>query len=450
MGIFTIKKGRNIRLKGAAAKEIDDISFPKQVAVQPPNFRGLRLRLEVREGDDVKVGTTILSDKANPDIKIASPASGKVLAVNRGLKRALLSVVIETDGEQEACSFRTFSEEQIKNISPADIVDLLLKGHLWPVIRQRPFSKVADPKDKPKAVFVHAMNTEPLAPDVDFILQSREKEFQTGLNVLAKLTDGDVHLCIEKGAKSKAFTQAEGVVTHLFAGPHPAGNVSTHIHCVDPINKGDIVWYIEAQDVLRIAQLFLDGVYPTERIVAVTGEEAKGHQVYARTIMGASVTARVGKEIPQQTRCISGSVLRGKDVGRDGFVCFYDAQVTIIPSGGKRELLGWLSPGFKKYTFSKTYASAFFPEGEVSLNSDKNGSDRTIVLNDMYDSLVPLDIMTYFLIRSVVAENIEEAEALGILECDEEDFALCTFACPSKTDVGGIIRQGLDLIEKEE
>lgn len=449
MGTFVIKKGKDIPLKGSAKKEIIAVSFPKRVAVQPPDLKGLRLRLMVDVGDDVKVGTTILSDKADARIGIASPAGGKIVAINRGEKRALLSVVIETDGLQETEKFQAYNEEQIESLSREEIIDGLLKGSLWPVIRQRPFSKIANPQQKPKAIFVHAMNTEPLALDCDVILRNKEEEFQLGLNILRRLSDGDVHLCVKEGSESKALIQSEGVQMHAFSGPHPAGNVSTHIHCVDPVHKGDIVWYVEAQDVLRITSLFLKGVYPVERIVAVTGEGAEGHQIYAKTIIGAPLATFVDGKINEQMRYISGSVLTGKDVGAHGFLRCYDTQVTILPEGGKREFLGWLMPGLKKYTFSKTFVSSFLAQREVSLDSDIHGSKRAIVLNNIYDSLVPLDVMTYFLLKAVLSENIEEAEELGILECDEEDFALCTFACPSKTDVGGIIARGLELIEKE-
>lgn len=449
MGIFSIQKGRDIKLRGAAKKEIVKVSLPRHVAVQPPDFKGLHPRLTVKVDDAVKVGTVLFSDKDIPEIQAVSPVSGKVAAVNRGQKRAILSIIIETDGKQTAETFQKFSEAQIKNISKADAVGFLLKGGLWPVVRQRPFSKIANPHQKPKAVFVHAMNTEPLAPDIDFILEGREKEFQAGLEILKRLTDGAVHLCIKEGVKSKVLTQAAGVQIHSFSGPHPAGNVSTHIHYVDQIHKGDLVWYVEAQDVWRIGSFFLNGVYTAERIVAVTGEGAVNHQIYVKTVIGAPMAVFLGGHRPQGARCISGSVLNGKDVGADGFLRFYDSQVTIIPEGGQREFLGWLSPGVNKYTFSKTFVSAFLPEREVSLDSDEHGGHRAIVLNHIYDTLVPLDIMTYFLLKAVISGNIEESEALGILECDEEDFALCTFACPSKTDVGGIIRQGLDLIEKE-
>ncbi len=450
MGSFSIQKGRDIQLKGAAKKEIVMTPFPKHVAVQPSDFKGLSPRLSVKVGDAVKVGTTVFSDKAIPEIQVASPASGKVVGINRGAKRALLSIVIETDGQQTPETFQKYSEDQIRNISKADVTSLLLEGHLWPIIRRRPFSKVADPYRKPKAIFIHATNTEPLALDFDFILRNREKEFQVGLDILKHLTDGNVHLCIKEGSQSRALTGAMRVQTHSFSGPHPAGNVSTHIHFVDPINKGDCVWYVEAHEVLRVAALFLNGVYPAERIVAVTGEEAAGHQRYAKTVEGVSVSTLLGEDNSSQVRYLSGSILTGKEVGYSGYLRFYDSQITVIGEGGKREFLGWLYPGFNKYTFSNTFASAFLSEREVSLDSDEHGGHRAIVLNHIYDSLHPLDIMTYFLLKAVISGNIEEAEELGILECDEEDFALCTFACPSKIDVGGIIGQGLAQIEKEE
>jgi len=449
MGTFTIKQGRDIRLKGSPRKEFVDIALPKQVGIQPSDFKGINPRLTVKEGDRVKVGTSIFSDKASPEIQVASPVSGKVIAINRGAKRALLSIVIETDGQQNSEAFQKFTFEQIKNISKADAVGFLLKGHLWPAIRQRPFSKVASPVEKPKAVFVHAMNTEPLALDIDFILEGREQEFQAGLNIIKRLTDGDVHVCVKQGSRSKALTQSEGVRMHSFVGPHPAGNVSTHIHRVDPINKGDLVWYVEAQDVLRIGSFFLNGIYPAERIVAVSGEGASDYKFYAKTILGVPFSDLLGHKVIPGMRYISGSVLVGKDVGADGFLRFYDSQITILPEGGTREVLGWLAPGSNKYTFSKTYLSAFLSEKEAALTSDENGSHRAMVVNNVYDPYVSLDIMTYFLLKAVISGNIEEAEQLGILECDEEDFALCTFACPSKTDVGGIIRSGLDMIEKE-
>lgn len=448
MGTFHISKGRNIRLKGAAVKEVIDLSIPKKIAIQPPDFKGIKPRTVVKEGDRVKAGTPVVTDKRYADLNIVSPVSGKVVKINRGEKRILLDVVIEPDQSQEKESFKSFSSAEIIRLSREEAVKQLMEGGMWPSIRQRPFSKFADFKTKPKSIFVHAMSTEPLAADVDFILENNGEHFQDGLNVLKKLTDGQVHLCFDVLAKSQALIEAEGVEAHLFSGAHPAGNVSTHIHYIDPVKKGDIVWYVEAQDVIRIARLFLEGAYCAQRVVAVTGEGATNRK-YIKTVVGASVSDLVGGGTLDNVRCISGSVLGGRDVGKAGFLGYYDSQITILPEGGKRELLGWLSPGVNKYTFSNTYLSAFLGSKEVSLGTDENGSHRAIVLNNVYDSLNALDILTYFLLKAVISQDIEESEKLGILECDQEDFALCTFACPSKTDVGGIIAEGLELIEKE-
>ena len=448
MAVVRIKKGRDIKLKGAAEKKVVEFPLPQRIGIYPSDFRGLKPSLTVKPGDFVKVGTPIFTDKIIPEIKVVSPVSGRVAAINRGEKRVLLDIVLEADSRQEVEVFSLFTKTEIPGLSREVVKETLLKGGLWPAIRQRPFSKVAHPQDSPKAIFIHAMNTEPLALDIDYILQNRSEEFQTGLNIIRKLSDGPVHLCAAANVQSRVLTEALDVQIHLFEGPHPTGNVSTHIHSIDPIKKGGIVWYIEAQDVLRIASLFLKGVYPAERIAAITGEGAQ-NRVYAKTILGAPLSLLLQGSNLQGMRCISGSILTGKNVGPGGFIGFYDSQITVIPEGGKRKFLGWLVPGFNSYSFSKTFVSSFLKEKEAALDTDKHGSDRAIVLNHVYDQYVPLNIMTFFLLRAVIGGDIEEAEKLGILECDEEDFALCTFACPSKTDVGGVIRQGLDMIEKE-
>lgn len=449
MGTFHIRKGRDISIKGAAAKQIIQAPLPAQVAIQPTNFHGIKSHLLVHVDSTVMVGTTLFTDRAYPEIKFASPVSGKVVAINRGEKRVLLEIVIATDGRQEPLIAPQVSTDQIKGLSRETVVDYLLEGGLWPFIRQRPFSKVANPNDHPKSIFIQAMNTEPLALDSDFILNGQETLFQAGLDIVRKLTIGDTHLCFSIDAKSKALTQAQNVKIHQFSGPHPAGNISTYIHCIDPLKKGDIIWYFNAQDIVRVAMLFLHGLFLPECYVAITGEGAQNRH-YVKTIIGASLKSLVKEETTLGAlRYISGSILTGTDVGKDGFLCFYDSQITLIPQGGKRNFLEWLMPGFDKYSFTKTFASSFRPPREASLDTDTHGSQRAIVMNHIYDTLVPLDIMTFFLLKAVIVGDIEEAERLGILECDEEDFALCSFACPSKVDVGAIIRSGLDLIEKE-
>ena len=403
MSIIQIKKGKNIRIKGQAEKKLVDLSLPKFIGVQPPDFRGLKPKVAVKVENFVKVGTPILTDKNIEGLNVVSPASGKVVAVNRGAKRALIDIVIETDGKQEKESFPKASVDEAKKLTQKQIVERLLAGGVWPAIRQRPFSNIANPSDKPKSIFVHAMNTEPLAADVDFLLADKENEFRTGLELLAKLTEGKVHVCLDKNAKSQALTRACGDIRfHKFSGPHPAGNVSTHIYHIDPIQKGDVVWYIEAVDVVNIAKLILEGEYPSEKIVAVTGEKV-AKRFYAKTIAGAQVASLLEGSSLEDTRVISGSVLKGRDVGEKGFVGYYDNQISAVPAGGKRKLLGWMVPGFKKYSLSRTFLSSLNKGDDFSLDTDKNGSDRAIVLNDVYDKYVPLDIPVFFLLRSIYA-----------------------------------------------
>ncbi len=445
-----IRQGRDLPLKGAAEKDIVQLPFPSRIAVQPIDFRGLRPRLLVKEGDAVHVGTSVVCDKTNPDIVLVSPVSGNVRAIIRGEKRVFERIIIATDSKQTGVEFDKVALDKIHTLNKEQVIRRIMKGGLWPVIRQRPFSNIADPNISPKAVFIQAMNTEPLALDVDFILNGKEALFQAGINILKHLTDGPIHLCFSDKAESKALRGAVNVEKHTFAGPHPAGNVSTHIHYIDPIKKGENVWYIHARDVVRIAFLFIQGRYPADVIVARTGEGITQRN-YASTIQGVCFSDLLkGETFTPTRRYISGSVLSGRNAGTDGFLGFYDTQVTVIPEGGKRRFLGWLFPEKGTYSFSKAFLSSFTSFSKTySLDTDAHGSQRTIVLNDVYDSLVPLDIMTFFLIRAVLAGDIEEAERLGILECDEEDFTLCSFACPSKIDVGRIIRQGLDMIEKE-
>lgn len=274
MSVFQVKRGRNIKLKGLAEQKIEAIALPAQIAISPSDFRSFRPRILVKVGDSVKVGTPILENKDHLELKIVSSVSGKVLAINRGQQRMLLNVIIATDGRQDALSLKSFSAQQIKDMSRDDVVGHLLAGGVWAFIRQRPFSKIAHPSDQPKAIFVQGMSTEPLALNVDVILEGKEREFQVGLDVLRKLTTGPVHVCTSATARSKALTSSKNVEIHQFKGPHPAGNVSTHIQMVDPINKGECVWYIGAQDVLRIAHMFLNGQFLPECFVAVTGEGA--------------------------------------------------------------------------------------------------------------------------------------------------------------------------------
>ncbi len=448
MPTVIIQKGRDIPLKGRASAELKALPLPSECIFPFLDFAPRQFRLLIKEGDKVLVGSPIAEDREHPGLVLVSPVSGAVKHVNRGDKRALLSITLSTDGQQTPVQHQKFSPESLIALSRAAVVEQLLKGGVWPFLRQRPFSRTANPLNTPKSIFVRAMNTDPLAPDLDVILNGVEREFQAGLDVLKRLTPGNVYLCFDAKAKARALTGASHVESVAFSGPHPAGNVGTHIHHCDPVGKGDVVWFMEAQDVVRAGRLFLDGVFYPSRIIAVTGEGASLRS-HVKTVLGASVAYVLGDKKDDALRYISGSVLSGSDVGYDGGVGLFDAQVTVIPAGGARKFFGWLMPMFKDYSFSRTVASALAPQRDVSLDTEVHGGLRAVVVNDLYDELNAIDVMTYFLIKAIYGHQIEEMIRLGILECAPEDFALATFACPSKVDVGAVIQRGLDMIEKE-
>ncbi|HSA30333.1 MAG TPA: Na(+)-translocating NADH-quinone reductase subunit A [Candidatus Omnitrophota bacterium] len=449
MKTIHIRKGRDLRIVGAAEKILEEALPVHFAAVQPFDFHGLRPRLLVKEGEPVLVGTPILEHKDNSRIKVVSPVSGRIFSIERGEKRALNAVVIQPDGKQAALQQTKFSSSAFLHLERRQIVEHLLSTGCWAFIRQRPFQRIPDPDSQPKAIFIQAMNTEPLAADVDFILKGRQEEFQHGVDILSRLTEGKVHVCCSVQAKEPALINVKRAAVHTFKGPHPAGNVGTHIHFIDPLQKGEAVWYVDVQSVLAIAKSFREGTFIPERTVAVTGEKAQ-QRLYRKTWIGASVRDIAGNDSYEGTCLISGSVLSGRAAGEKGFLGFYDSQLTLLPEGGRRELLGWMMPGWNKYSFSRTVLSALKRNKEFSVDSDEHGSHRAIVFNDMYDRYVALDVMTFFLIKAILVGEIDEMEKLGILECAPEDFALASFVCPSKTDVCGIIQQGLDLIEKED
>ncbi len=449
MKIISIKKGRDIKVLGRAEKVLEDALATHFCAIQPADFHGLRARLLIQEGDAIYVGTPVLEHKDDPRIKIVSPVSGKVSAIVRGEKRALQAVILESDGKQACQQHTKFLASSFLELNRQQIIEHLLVTGSWAVLRQRPFQRIPNPDVQPKAIFVQAINTEPLAADPEFLLKGHEEDFQRGVDILSKLTEGAVHVCCLAGAKSNVLTDVQHASVHKFQGPHPSGNIGTHIHHIDPIQKGEVVWYVDIQSVLAIAKSFQRGTFVPERVVAVTGEKAQ-QRVYRKTLLGAAVRDIAGNASYQGTCVISGSILSGRNIGEQGFLGFYDSQVTLIPDGGRREFLGWMMPGWNKYSFSRTVLSALRRRAEFSLDSDENGSHRAIVFNDLYDRYVALDVMTFFLMKAILVGEIDEMEKLGILECAPEDFALASFVCPSKTDVCGIIQQGLDLIEKED
>jgi Na+-transporting NADH:ubiquinone oxidoreductase subunit A len=444
--VYKIKKGLNIKLLGEAEKTIVDLNA-KRFAVKPPDFIGCFPKMLVKEGDSVKAGSPLFFDKYRDNILFTSPVSGKVEGIIRGPKRKLLEIVIETDGQDKSLDFGT---ADVDKLDRAALVEKLLKSGVWPVIRQRPYSTVANPDDDPKAIFVTAFDTAPLAADFDLIVHGHGEVFQVGLDVLKKLTTGKVHLNIDdKNTTSKVFKNSKNVQLNRFSGPHPTGNVSVHVSRIDPINKGELIWYLGPQEVLTIGRLFLEGKYNAERIIAIAGSEVI-HPKYFKTFIGARITNMVSGNVGgSNNRYISGNVLTGEKIEKDGFVRFYDSLVTVIPEGNYSEFLGWVMPGLKKFSTSGTFLSKLFPDRKYRLDTNLHGGERAFVMTGKFEKVFPFDIYPMQLVKAIMYEDIDQMENMGIYEIDEEDFALCEVIDTSKTEIQEIVRGGLDLIRQE-
>ena len=442
MKVIKLHQGYNIKLTGETVRTIEQALFPQKVALKPTDFEGLKPKLLVQIGDEVKVGTQLAFDKKNDRVKIISHVSGKVSEIVRGERRIIEAIVIEPDGKQ------TGEELNInKNLNKESITEALLKSGLFLNFVQRPFNKIANPSDAPRDIFISAMDTAPLAAEDYFILEGNESSFQKGLDILSHLTSGKVRLSFKP--EDKIFAKFNNCELYNFKGPHPAGNVGVHIHHISPIkNANDIVWSCSVQAVILIGRLFETGKINSEIIVKIAGSAIK-KRYYYKTVIGAEVSSFLG-EIEENSRIISGDVLTGKKIEPDGFIGFKDNLITVIPEATEPEFLGWLDPGFSKRSWWKTFVSAIItPKKTFKADTNIGGGNRSLVINSIYEEVVPMNILPSYLIKSILAEDIEEMEALGIYEVAEEDFALCEYICPSKTEFQQIIRKGLNLMEKE-
>jgi Na+-transporting NADH:ubiquinone oxidoreductase subunit A len=444
--VIKIRKGLDIKLEGKAVKRIV-VAQAADFALKPPDFQGLLPRLLVQEGDAVMAGSPVYCDKNNEKILFTSPVSGNIMQIVRGEKRRILAVTIKSDGKDESLDFGPADPNKL---APEEIIGRLLKSGAWPHIRQRPYTVVADPAVTPKAIFISAFDTSPLAPDYDFIIGGQGDVFQAGLDALARLTPGKVHLGVDAiRTTSRDILDAKGVRINCFSGPHPAGNVGVHIHHVDPINKGEAVWVVNPQSVLTIGRLFLYGRYVPEKIVALCGSEAVNPQYY-KVKAGTSIQPLVkGNVGPGTLRYISGNVLTGTRIESDGYLGFYHDQITVIPEGNRHEFLGWAKPGLYKLSFSRTFLSALTPRRIHKPDTNLHGGHRAFVMTGQYEQVLPMDIYPMQLLKAILVDDIDMMENLGIYEVDEEDFALVEFIDPSKTEIQAIIRKGLDTMRKE-
>ena len=444
---ITLNKGLNIRLDGEAEKIFIKTEISDKYAVKPTDFIGLTPKLLVKEGDEVKAGSPLFIDKYNPEINFVSPVSGKVSEIKRGERRRILEVIIDASKE---IVYNNFEKIDIEKASAQEIKTQLLKAGLWTFIIQRPYGIIANPAHTPKSIFISAFDTAPLAPDVDFVMQDDEEFLQKGINALKKLTNGVINLNVNGNYNvSKVFTHLKNVELNKIEGIHPAGNVGIQIHHIDPINKGEVVWVINPQDVVAIGRLFEKRIFDAHRIIALTGSEVI-HRKYYKTIIGSSVKTILKDNVSGNNfRVISGNVLTGKKIDFEGFIGFYDTQVTVIPEGNHFEFLGWGMPGLNKFSASKTFFSWMMPSKKYKLDTNINGGHRAFVMTNQYEKVVPMDIYPQYLLKAILAEDIDKMEQLGIYEVIEEDLALCEFVCTSKIDVQEILRKGLDLVRKE-
>ena len=443
-----IKKGLNIQLDGEAEKVIAHLPLAETFAIKPGDFIDLVPRLLVNQGDEVKAGTPLFYDKHNERVKICSPVSGEVIDIIRGEKRKILEIKILADKE---IVYESFAIANPNELDRATIIESLLNSGTWPFIRQRPFNILANPDDIPKAIFISGFDSSPLGPDLNFIMQDAGEDFQTGLDALQKLTKGKVHLTLH-GAHQHAtcLKDAKGVQINTITGPHPAGNIGVQIHHIDPLNKGELIWYVQPQDVVIIGRLFNQGKFDASRIIALTGSRLKSPKYY-KTILGSAVSNMLkdAGEKDGTNRIISGNVLTGKKISADGYINFYDTQVTVIPEGHEPEFMGWLAPGLNKFSKSRTFFSWLNSKKKYNLDTNMHGEERPFVITGQYEEVFPMDIYPVQLLKAVLIEDIELMESLGIYEVVEEDFALCEFVCTSKIESQDIIRRGLDLVRKE-
>jgi Na+-transporting NADH:ubiquinone oxidoreductase subunit A len=446
-----LKRGFDINLVGKANPTVGGEIKSATYAFKPADFVGIsRPKLLVEVGDNVKAGTPLLYDKQAPEVMYCAPVSGEVVEVVRGEKRRILEIKILADKVLDFESFDKCSQADLKGLDKDEAKAQMLRSGVWPNIIQRPFGLVANPNESPKAIFVSGFDSHPLAPDFDVLFKGDEHYFQAGLDVLSKFTDGKVHLNLKEGSSSGSIlSKAKGVDINTFSGPHPAGNVGVQIHHLDPINKGDVVWTVAPFGVIQIGKLFLEGKFDTSRVIALVGSEVSQPQYY-KIHQGAQIKDLVhGKLSSSHVRIISGNVLTGEKVDEEGYLGFYHHQVTVIPEGDQPEFLGWILPGANKLSFHRAFGllSFLMPKKEYRVDTNMNGQHRAFVQSGVFEQVTPMDIYPTYLLKSIMAEDYDGMEQLGIYEVIEEDLALCEYVDVSKHNVQQILREGLDLLQ---
>ena len=449
--VIKIKKGLDIPIRGQAEKVVTELPLATEYAVKPTDFVGVAPRLFVSEGDTVLVGSPLFEDKNNEGVPFVSPVSGTVKAIVRGEKRKLLAVVVSTESATHLTLTGTPLREGRRTES--DVKETMIKSGLWNLLRQRPFGIVPRKDSQPKAIFISGFDSSPLSVDLDFALKGREEDFQHGIKALAAIAPVHLSLNSKSQCNSNLIFQNTNFSIHYFDGPHPAGLVGTQISKIDPINKGETVWTVNAQDVAIIGHLLRTGEYRPERVVAVCGPSVEKPQYY-RVIDGMKADALTGIPQASHLRTICGDILSGTSISADGFLSASCDKVSVIPEGDYYDFMGWLRPNLHKYSFSRTFLSGLLSKfriknSKLDFDTGKHGSVRPLFVTGEFEKLTPLDIYPMQLIKACIIGDIELMENLGIYEVEPEDLALCEFADTSKTEIQAIIRNGLEKIRKE-
>ena len=454
---FKITKGLDIPMEGAPGDTLRALDAKTKskgtVSVYPSEFKHVKFKMLVAEGDTVKQGGVLARRKDQEDFLLRAPVAGTIKEIVLGARRSLQEIVIAPNGSDDRETFKAYQVEGLLSASRAELLAHLKDTGFLALIRQRPFNVIAHAEQTPKSIFVNGMNTAPFRPDAHLLVRGKEQELQAGLNALTRLTDGPVHLCLaaEKAAAPDALCNAQNVQVNYFDGPHPSGNTSTHIHYLDPIVPGDVVWTLRISDVLRIGELLVSGALPSTQTVMVAGTGVKPEmRGYVTVPTGRSLEdVCAGALADGETRIIRGDALHGETAELSAGVYFQDQGYVVLPEDRERHLLGWYAPTTEIFSAHRVVPSAWVKGKRFAFGTNKRGSDRALVLTGIYDKYVPLDIMVDPLSRACIAQDTDDAVALGILETDPEDFALCTFVCPSKTDFGAIIADTLNLIQQE-
>jgi len=446
--MITIKKGLDLPIAGVPQQVIHDGPSIKQIATLGEEFFGMRPTMKVRVGDSVKKGQVIFEDKKNPGVLFTASASGVVSQINRGAKRAFLSIVIDVEGSEQE-TFTSYPATELAQLERSTVVDTLVQSGQWTALRTRPFSKVPAIDSTPAAIFVSAMDTNPLAADPAVIIKEQSQDFINGLTILSRLTEGKVFVGKKPGADIPS-SNVSSVEQHEFAGIHPAGLVGTHIHYLHPVSASRTVWSLGYQDVIGFGKLFTTGEIYSDRIISLAGPGVVKPRL-VRTMLGANTNELTnGELIDGENRVISGSVLQGTTAAGDvAFLGRYANQVSVLSEGREKEFMGWMKAGRDVVSVTRSYISHLTPNRLLNLNTATNGSDRAMVPIGSYERVMPLDLLPTMLLRDLCAGDLDGAQTLGCLELDEEDLALCTFVCPGKYDFGQILRDSLTTIEKE-